>query len=193
VACCSYDGQTCYRHDNEGNCWNGDRHIIGNDGARKTWFEAFKICNEAGYRLCASQNELDKCCGTGCLYDNVIMWTSIEDSKYIARDGCSTNNPGDLFGPQPGGYNAYSSSADVACCSYDGQTCYRHDNEGNCWNGDRHIIGNDGARKTWFEAFKICNEAGYRLCASQNELDKCCGTGCLYDNVIMWTSIEGKR
>jgi len=34
-------------------------------------------CKKAGMRLCASQAELDTCCGQGCQYDNALVWSSV--------------------------------------------------------------------------------------------------------------------
>ena len=76
------------------------------------------------------------------------------------------------------------SVAQVSCCAEDGSRCYRHV-AGECMSGHH-----DELKKTWTEADAICRKAGYRLCKSQAELDKCCGSGCNYDYNIVWSSIK---
>ena len=39
------------------------------------WHEANQHCEEAGLRLCNTQQELDRCCTTGCQIDNQIVWS----------------------------------------------------------------------------------------------------------------------
>ena len=101
--------------------------------------------------------------------------------KYYAFDGCSTEGP-DHAGEIPGFYYEVLSVAEVACCSLDGSKCHRHDSSGKCWSGY-----NDAFKKTWQEADVICQNAGYRLCKSQAEVDKCCESGCMHDYDVVWS------
>ena len=100
---------------------------------------------------------------------------------FTALDGCSKH-----YKVLPQNYDANSRSAEVQCCSLDGQFCYRKNpDSGKCWSGN-----NDALKVTWCEAYEMCTSAGYRLCKNQEEMDRCCGSGCFYDYTLVWTSIE---
>ena len=107
-----------------------------------------------------------------------------------AVDGCS-DNPGGT-NPETEMLDMNSGSAFVQCCSQDGARCYRKDNNGACFSGSG--LNNDD-KKTWYEAYAICISAAdpedsnlqLRLCNTQDELDKCCGNGCRYDDILIWT------
>ena len=110
------------------------------------------------------------------------------DTYYTALDGCSTRptDPNSPYNPASQNFLASTSSAEVQCCSIDGQSCYRHNPAtSQCWSGD-----DTAAKATWHEANEMCTSAGYRLCKSQEELDLCCSTGCHYNNQLIWTSLE---
>ena len=102
-------------------------------------------------------------------------------THFYALDGCTTHE--DILVTQS--YDITSSSAEVQCCSTNGQSCYRHNPDSNeCFSGD-----NDASKATWIEAKEMCSSAGYRLCNSQEELDRCCASGCGYDETLVWTSL----
>ena len=96
-------------------------------------------------------------------------------------DGCSTE--GKIVSTQS--YDASSRSAEVQCCTTDGQSCLRKNPSEECWTGDK-----DGRKVSWYEAYDLCSTAGYRLCNSQEELNRCCLTGCNYDHELTWTSLQ---
>ena len=41
-----------------------------------TGFESKSLCEKNGYRLCQNQEEVDRCCNTGCNYDYAVTWIS---------------------------------------------------------------------------------------------------------------------
>ena len=96
--------------------------------------------------------------------------------KYYAFDGCSSN--GLQVDP---GFLSELSKAEIECCSLDGNSCSRKNGD-ICRSGD-----NDDYIVTWKEANQHCEDAGMRLCNTQQELDRCCGQGCSYDNQLVWS------
>ena len=107
-------------------------------------------------------------------------------TRYYAFDGCSSNNP-NIFMDDPPGYLTKESKAEIVCCSFDGNSCSRKDTNGVCRSGH-----GDDYKVTWEEASQHCEDAGMRLCNTQQELDRCCTTGCQIDNQIVWSGkMEG--
>jgi len=105
-------------------------------------------------------------------------------SLHYAFDGCSTNNADSWRDENDPGYYANSEAiGQVACCSEDGSKCTRYDSNNDCLSGFE-----DGVSYTWSEAVAMCEELGYRLCASQDELNQCCSAGCQYDNRLVWSN-----
>ena len=53
----------------------GDKCVSRTNGCqkKKTYEEAKKICSDKGLRLC-NGNELEACCGTGCMFDAKTIW-----------------------------------------------------------------------------------------------------------------------
>jgi len=102
-------------------------------------------------------------------------------------DGCSTDNSntgnydgdaGDMSGARiPLVVQGEASTAAVRCCSYDGQSCASSELSGGCNNVD----------KTFTEAHAICAASGRRLCM-EDEVDRCCGTGCWFNHHAVWIS-----
>ena len=105
-------------------------------------------------------------------------------SQYHAFDGCSKNTQNDFEGPDPGYYHVVGRAAEIVCCSMDGSSCSRK-NQGICHSGS-----GDSYKATWMEANQHCLDIGMQLCNSQKDIDKCCGTGCNYDNQLVWSNIE---
>jgi len=103
-----------------------------------------------------------------------------------AFDGCSDykqpkKGQGWKEGDSRPGYYDGASLAHIVCCG--GEKCSRTD----CPSG---VAGNeDAAPVTWEEAKEYCESKELRLCASQAELDTCCGGGCQYDNSLVWSSV----
>ena len=114
----------------------------------------------------------------------------ILELKYQAFDGCSTNPLGNFFKNEapPGFYSASSSIAGLVCCALDGSICTRICIERDLCKGDNALCN----KLNWEEADRICKDRSMRLCNSQQEIDKCCGKGCDYDNRLVWSNvIEG--
>lgn len=98
-------------------------------------------------------------------------------------DGCSRR--GVLRGTnEVGFYDPTEAIGEIHCCSMDGLTCSRKRN-GSCRSGS-----NDAFKVTWLEAKQHCNADGMRLCNSQEEVDRCCGTGCSTDRDLVWTAVS---
>eukprot|EP00662_Eupelagonemidae_sp_cell21_P058269 gene58269-biopygen94438 len=101
--------------------------------------------------------------------------------SFWLEDGCICN------GAIPGRWAAADeSAAEVQCCSVSG-ICTRKDSGDLCLSGD-----GDVAKATYYDAVASCSHEGMRLCSKQ-ELQTtgaagCCGTGCQYDNALVWTS-----
>ena len=89
-------------------------------------------------------------------------------------------------------------AAEIVCCSLDGSSCSRKYKGASgadiCRSGDGYHLwenpGDDDRKVTWNEANLHCLSEGKRLCNSQEELDKCCKTGCFYDNQLVWSSVK---
>jgi len=114
----------------------------------------------------------------------------VAPSNY-AFDGCSDyKQPNKGQGwkegdSRPGYYDATEAVGHIVCCPIDmeGNTCSRK----GCPSG---TAGKDDATLVTLEAAEAhCKDAGMRLCASQAELDTCCGQGCQYDNALVWSSV----
>ena len=90
----------------------------------------------------------------------------------------------DLFQDTAPGYLYKESTAEIVCCSLDGTSCSRIANDGNCRSFDNQV-----EEVTWSKANQHCEDAGLRLCDSQQELDSCCGTGCNHDNKKVWSGL----
>jgi len=112
-------------------------------------------------------------------------------ASYYAFDGCSDykqpkKGQGWKAGDsRPGYYDGTKDLAHIVCCPIDreGNTCSRK----NCPSGNAGE--EDATGVTLEEAEEHCKKAGMRLCASQAELDTCCGQGCQYDNALVWSSV----
>ena len=60
----------------------------------------------------------------------------------------------------------------MRCCSKDGQTC---------------ITPKPCATTTWIKAHAICSELGRRICKADDlKNNKCCLTGCYFDDKLTW-------
>jgi hypothetical protein len=76
------------------------------------------------------------------------------------------------------------SAGNVVCCSVDGSSATRKDDDGTC------LTTRKTPKKTYWEASEMCAALGRRLCASQAEVDLACVAGCGHDGQPVWTSIK---
>ena len=83
--------------------------------------------------------------------------------------GCPKRNPNKPVTQEPA-----NSKHNVRCCSINGDSC------------SSRPCKKD---KTYDEAVEICSGRGQRLC-SEDELNKCCGTGCNKDNEKTWIGVS---
>ena len=108
------------------------------------------------------------------------------EDRYFAFHGCSLNGgaPTQLVDV----YDSNLPIAEVSCCSLDASTCTRKRHEDSqCFTGD-----NDAVKVSWIEAKSMCETQGMRLCNSQEEINKCCSSGCGYDNQLVWSGARIK-
>lgn len=81
-------------------------------------------------------------------------------------------------------------TADVRCCSIDGDTCQSQDFEGgvafNTPEGGVHQGCYFGV--TYQEAMTVCHNAGKRICTTE-EMETCCGTGCWHNHNAIWVNV----
>jgi hypothetical protein len=103
-------------------------------------------------------------------------------------DGCSTSNA--EAGENPLTFvRAVEGTADVRCCSIDGNECQSKDFEGGVDfltpHGDTHTSCYFDV--TYQEAMRVCHAAGKRICTNEEmQADTCCGTGCWHDHHAIW-------
>ena len=112
----------------------------------------------------------------------IFSYTSccVLGKKYCALDAC-TNDPHSHFDDRkPGNYDGQRGIARIVCCEMDGSSCTRH-------TGSEKMCS---ARVTWNYANRVCQKMGKRLCNGQNELNKCCGTGCNFDVFLAWVNAD---
>ena len=109
----------------------------------------------------------------------------LKGPRYYAFDGCSTSTQ--IFRDDPPGYyNGRLEVAQIVCCTVNGDnSCSRKESLLACRSGSNNEI-----KVTWEEARRHCEAVGMRLCNSQLELNQCCGTGCDYDNLLVWSSVK---
>ena len=178
VRCCSKDGKSC-------------KTPIDCSNTKMSYEDAIVKCQEIGLRLCTIYELLSGvCCTTGGGCDGYAVWTSTEESdghlksgKHLALDGCSTNPDEKFEDKAVKYYDATDKVAGIVCCENDGSACSRKIGE-NCRSGQNNEI-----KVTWDEASFQCIKTGKRLCTSQDELDKCCQSGCNYDNLLVWVDV----
>ena len=74
IVCCTLKGDSCSRLKEGGGCRSSN-----NGDVKVTWNVALDHCEEAGLRLCNSQEEINQCCATGCNYDDKLVWSSVKE------------------------------------------------------------------------------------------------------------------
>ena len=106
---------------------------------------------------------------------NFTMQKTVTACEKWAGDGCT--NSGTAHEWQ---LRSIDETATVRCCSMTGNSCYS--SFGGCFP----------STATYAEAEEACAAAGYRIC-TRDEVTarKCCGTGCGYDNNLIWSSDNG--
>jgi len=159
--------------------------------------EADKICKDKGLNLCSeSQIEADDTNHTGCGFDNVVVWSSTKgmcadkaDEPPAVGDECprvalkgrqSRRTPQDSERME----KKPSDTAAVRCCK--GFSIWKP--------SPRVAMENYGCHenKTLEEAYNICKKKDLNLCSeAQIESDDTAGTGCGFDNEVVWTSTKG--
>ena len=98
-------------------------------------------------------------------------------ASYALVDGCATSDD-HLFtgiGSPRSIIDTSAAVGQVQCCATDGSSCTRTDKDGVCLGG---------TDVQYAEA--KCSGMGMRLCQSQAEVDKCCESGCGYDNTLVF-------
>lgn len=168
------------------------------------WDTANQICNEAGGRLCTkAEIENDCSAGTGCIFDQMMVWSGTEiiyptwgpvDSYYVVlKNKCSNEN---------GCYYSVSKreSMAVTCCA-DVETGVSVDNNWeyltNCDLWVKFPFGRCFVAD-WEKASSLCDRDGGRLC-TKDELENGCSpnirdSGCSFefDMLPVWSStLEG--
>ena len=87
----------------------------------------------------------------------------------------------------PGYYDGTLNKAATVCCGLDGASCKRKIHNGEC-----PADSGEETKVTLEEAKVRCKSLGLRLCNSQDEINRCCGEDCGYDDRVVWSSmIEG--
>lgn len=85
-------------------------------------------------------------------------------------------------------------TADVRCCSIDGDSCQSQDFEGGVDfatpTGGTHTGCYFGV--TYQEAMTVCHNAGKRICTT-DEMESCCGTGCWHNHNAIWVNLQNDQ
>ena len=127
----------------QGNCYTGDAGSGGTGAVGIDWAKAKELCEDDGRRLCSVQElySVDAggagCCGTGCSYDNYVVWTSDVCNFSPEAPPSPTPPPPEPPGPPPAPpiedcpseIECYECTtfdgAEAACASDDFSTCVR--------------------------------------------------------------------
>eukprot|EP00965_Chrysotila_dentata_P237838 6202155-Pleurochrysis_carterae.AAC.6 len=208
--CCTDDG-TCQRTWTEGVGIDGARAdnqcISGHsrDGVTQhTYLDAAAECARRGLTLC------DKACaGTGCWYDGHLVYSnkpcssaaqSIPDTGVAVLYGgiwpptsaevafclfpgseAVTRTPSTFRDANPN----LDLKPEIAtqCCTSSGQ-CMRSSSEGVCFSGFSQDAEPHITSRTYADSKAVCEAASLQLC------DKSCqGSGCLYDNHLVYSNL----
>jgi hypothetical protein len=115
---------------------------------------------------------------------------SVDSCPGYTVDGCVGNDA--EAGEHPLTFvRSVDGTADVRCCSIDGDTCQSQDFEGGVDfltpNGDTHTSCYFDV--TYQEAMSVCHNAGKRMCTT-DEMQTCCGTGCWHNHHAIWVDVR---
>lgn len=180
------------------------KRVDSSDSPSYTYQQAKGVCEDAGMRLCQSQEELDASCGTGCHFDAALSW--LEPATAWLLDGCSTSGSNykpwgdvreELQSAKAGEAICWSDEKGMATRNIrasDSMAAFNINEEGHqvlsheeCSTPNDQKVGSSGSPSyTYEEAKKVCEDAGLRLCQTQAELDSTCGTGCHFNFVMAW-------
>jgi len=108
------------------------------------------------------------------------------NTQFRALDGCSSRN-GMRRGQRPR-WATLNQRFEVQCCSQNGQRCTRYHRGRVCISGN-----NNPHKMTWYQARNACASIGMRLCRNQQELNRCCRSGCAHDLDLVWTGIRRRN
>jgi len=139
-----------------------------------------------------------KKCGMKIIFVLACSVLGVQAMQHWVGDGC--NDGRDQLGGQfKSGWEDDSAKHEVQCCN-DRGVCMRNTDgiamSGNCFSSGRECAEGSDSRacrpKTYSEAKAVCEEYGQRLCTKDETKDprfhNCCGRGCQYDHVTVWTS-----
>jgi len=124
----------------------------------------------------------------GCQAMTPPTLTIIDACPGNTVDGCDSSNS--EVGEHPLTL-AFAGTADVRCCSIDGDTCQSQDFVGGQQfttpTGEVH----EGcyAQVSYQEAMAVCHAAGQRIC-QDHEMQTCCSTGCWHDHHAIWVDMD---
>ncbi|KAJ9459536.1 hypothetical protein DIPPA_23853 [Diplonema papillatum] len=197
VRCCAKDGSSC-DSDPGGKCF----------GLAVDFNTAGSLCKGKGSRLC-TWDELKKCCGTGCGYDNHAVWFDNCQGNKCDNGQCQANLGSYTCKCDSGYTGEYCDKKDVvltflpsppsvgytvdACgtVSFPLKTstsgavrCCQKDGK-KCFStgNDKVCLGKSVSLQA---AISACSANGHRLCSLAELKKVCCGTGCGYDGQPLW-------
>jgi hypothetical protein len=114
---------------------------------------------------------------------------TIDSCPGYTVDGCVGND--EEAGEHPLTFVRFvDGTADVRCCSIDGDTCQSQHFEG----GVDYDTPTGGLHTgcyfdvTYQEAMQVCHDAGMRICTN-DEMQTCCGTGCWHNHHAIWVDV----
>jgi len=114
--------------------------------------------------------------------------TIIDACPGYTVDGCDSANA--EVGEHPLTHAA-GGTADVRCCSIDGDTCQSQDFVGGqpftTPTGEVHA--GCYSQVSYQEAMAVCHAAGQRIC-QDHEMQTCCSTGCWHDHHAIWVDMD---
>jgi len=210
VRCCRDESKEGWSKRAGCNVWTESK-VDNQCYASKTFLEAECICDRRDGRLCTKE-EIEGSCsqGTGCGFDNQVVWTStkeltvspsaspivitIDEECASETQGNSTSvkhwalcGSGGNCNNEPNGVFDYDTPHEVRCCSNVAIEGWLKRAGCNVWTSSR----SDGvcyASKNFFEAECLCNKLDGRLCTKEEIDDSCSqGTGCGFDHQVVWT------
>jgi hypothetical protein len=121
----------------------------------------------------------------GCMDIPAPEYEPIDTCPGWTVDGCIGNDH--EAGEHPLTFiRSTDGTADVRCCSIDGDTCESQHFEG----GVELVAGSTTYEGCYFdvtyqEAMAVCHNAGMRIC-NNDEMQTCCNTGCWHNRNAIW-------
>ena len=97
-------------------CGESDKGMAGGCSGLVTWEQGHSFCQTVGARLCTLMEMLsDEARGTGCAYDNDLLWTSTSCGGGSYFQGCGRS--GNCGGNVQACADATVASVEVRCCA----------------------------------------------------------------------------